>query len=104
IIDWLVTYGHLEIGAITIQEGEKEKEVETFTRCKGNAGQHEKAIRQSLDDAKKTMWWSFQVPNDFKGFDADKALRSVLKRVRDAQDKIDAGERVADNASITMPS
>ena len=104
IIQWLQTYGHLEVGEVKVQEGGSTKTIKTFTKCKGNAGQHEKAVRASLNKAKSTMWWDFKVPDDFAGFDADKALKRVIDQVNKARERIDSGKHVANDAEVVMPS
>lgn len=52
-------------------------------------------IRDNLEEAKATMWYSFAPANPYKGFDLNEKLNQILKEARNAQKIASADEEKA---------
>lgn len=102
LVKWLTKYGHLTVGTIEVQDGEKTRKVETFNGIVGGADDHAKSIRESLDEAKAEMWWAMIKAKSPYKFDADAALNAVLAQAKSAMKKVADGKANAEDVSITV--
>lgn len=58
-------------------------------------------IEDNFNDAKAKMWWELKVKQPFKGFDLEAALQQVIKRHKEAQEKI-VGMTPEDQAKVNV--
>jgi len=101
LVQYLVKYGHLTVGEIEVEDqlGKKSK-VTTFTGIEGSADEHNMAVRQTWEDAKNNMWWSFKQESPYKGFDLDAYINLGIKQAAAAQAKLTEGK--VDSSKINL--
>lgn len=86
LIEFFVKFGGLKVNA----------ETNSFD---GWAGKD--YIEAAFNDAKATMWWDLKVQQPFKGFDLEAALQQVIKRHKEAQEKV-VGLTPEDQARVNV--
>lgn len=99
LVEFLAKYGHLTVGEQVTEVDGKEVKTTTFTGIKGNAEEHSRAIRETFDECKETMWWTLKRENPYKGFDMQQALNTVINQYQTALKRIAEGK--ADNDKLS---
>ncbi len=89
LVEFYATFGGLEV----------DEETGEFCGWLGKAH-----IKENIEGAKSTMWWSLRKQNPWKGYDLDAQLLKVVKGLGNAQKKVEDMEELSSLVSIQVSS